>query len=152
MILNLSKNKRRELMKKFLGLFIILFMAVMFVNGSCQSNSNYRISWDPDVSGKTVNWNLYLEQQPTDTGFVLVPGVNRENTDLSQPGIISIQNIPVGTTEAVIELANDAYFLVAGVEAMSSAGVWTNLGLNTSPFQKGDAPPIPGGITIERLP
>lgn len=139
-------------MKKFLGLFIIMFMSVMFMNVSCQSTSNYRVSWDPDVSGKTVNWNLYLEQQPMNTGFTLVPGVNRENTDLTQSGILSVQNIPVETTEAIIQLGNDGYFIVAGIEAMSSAGVWTDLGLNTTPFQKGDSPPIPGGVTIERLP
>lgn len=139
-------------MKLFSFLGVTLLAIIMFTCTPAQTKSNYRISWNPDTTGKTASWNMYLEQRDTPTGFVLQPGVNRANTDLTQPIFIRVMNIPAGTTEVVTELTNDGKYLVAGIEAMDGTGVYTDLGLNTTPFQKGDAPPIPGGVQIERLP
>jgi len=145
----LSKVRRTVVrITKFLVAIFVVMIMITCSNG--QSKSNYRISWDPDATGKTASWNVYLEQQDTPAGFILVPGVNRENTDLTQ--FTDFQNIPAATTEVVVELDNDGKYLVAGVEAMSPSGVYTDLGLNTTPYQKGDSPPIPGSVTIERLP
>ena len=82
MILDFLKNKRKVLMKSFLGFLTIMFIMVMVNCVPAQTESNYRVSWDMDATGKTASWNVYLEQQPTNTGFTLVPGVNRENTVL----------------------------------------------------------------------
>jgi len=133
------------------ALLVVLFTTLVFVTSSCgQSKSNYKISWDPDPSGKTASWNVYLEQRTTSSGFVLKPGANRYNTDITQ--FVSIVNIPGNTTEAIIELNNDGQWIVVGVEAMSSSGVYSDFGLNTTPYKKGDAPPVPGGVMIQRLP
>jgi len=138
---------------KISGFVLTLLLAVvMFTCTPGQSKSNYKISWDPDVTGKTASWNVYLEQRVSSTGFILQPGVNRANTDLTQAAFIRIMNVPAVTTEIVTELANDGYYIVAGIEAMSSSGIYTDLGVNTTPFKKGDSPPIPGGVRIERLP
>ena len=126
----------------------ILFVLIMVTCTPGQSKSNYRISWNPDISGKTASWNVYLEQHPTNTGFVLQPGVNRSNTDLTQ--FTSFMNIPAATTEVIVELNNDGYYIVAGVEAMGSGGIYSDLGMNT-PYKKGDSPPIPSGVIIERI-
>lgn len=149
-MLSYFKQKRRNLMKLFSFLGVILVAILMFTCTPAQSKSNYRISWDPDATGKTASWNVYLEQRDANTGFILQPGVNRSNTNLNQ--FTSFMNIPAATTEVIVELTNDGKYLVAGVEAMSSSGVYTDLGLNTTPYQKGDAPPIPSGVNIQRLP
>lgn len=149
MMLSYLKQNWRILMKRFF-ILVGLLVSIMVIVTCGQSKSNYRISWDPDATGKTASWNVYLEQRASQTGFILQPGVNRANTDLTQ--FTSIQNIPAGTTEAVIELNNDGQWLVAGVEAMSGSGVYSDLGLNTTPYQKGDSPPVPSGVNIQRLP
>jgi len=141
----------RKIMKRISFLIVFLSLAWVFATCNGQTTSNYRISWDPDVSGKTVNYNVYLEQQPTPSGFTLIPGVNRSNTNLTDPMFTQIYDIPATTTEVIVELNNDGQYLVAGVEAMDGIGTWSNLGLNTTPFLKGDAPPVPGGVTIEKL-
>jgi len=146
----LSKTKIRRTLMRITSFLMAIFVVMFMITCNGQSKSNYRISWDPDATGKTASWNVYLEQQDTPSGFILQPGVNRVNTDLTQ--FTSFQNIPAGTEEVIVELDNDGKYLVAAVEAMSSAGVWTNLGLNTTPYQKGDSPPIPGGVLIERIP
>ena len=144
----LSQKVRRTLMRItafLLTLFIVMFMITC--NG--QSKSSYRISWSADATGVTASWNVYIETQNSNDNWILQPGVNRGNTDLTQ--FTTIANIPAGTTDTVIELNNDGKWLKAGVEAMSSSGVYTDLGLS-APYQKGTAPPVPSGVMIERLP
>lgn len=142
----------RKLMKRFLVLIAFLSLVWVFATCNAQTTSHYRISWNPDATGKTVNYNVYLEQRATSSGFTLVPGVNRGNTDLTDSTkFLQFYDIPATSHELVVELNNDGQYLVAGVEAMDAIGTWSNLGLNTTPFLKGSAPPIPSGITIEKL-
>lgn len=136
--------------KQKVAFFAIILLMLFSVNSCGQSKSKYKISWEADSTGKTVSWNVYIEQRTTSTGFVLQPGSNRYNTDLNQ--FISIKNIVGTTTEVIVELNNDGNWLMVGVEAMSSSGIYSDFGVMSTPYKKGEAPPIPAGITIQRLP
>ena len=137
---------------RFKFLFLaFLFLLVLPFDMSAQSSSDYRISWNPDPSGKTVSWNLYIEEQPTGTGFTLADGVSRANTDLTPYEMAGFQNLPVATIEIIVNWQNNGVFTVIGVEGVDGLGTWSDVGANLTPYRKGDAPPKPDGITIEKL-
>ena len=129
-------------MKKIFRTIIMLFIASLFLGGSCwgQPRSDYPVTWGVVTGAAT--YEVFVWEGADTTTCPFIYGQDYLSPDVSS--FFSKSTTLVGTT---IDLANNGEYVIVGVLARNSALIYGGMGKSVA-YLKQEVPGIPSAINV----